>query len=235
MGLRHYHDEELETRDKWAILALFHAIELLLKERLHREHPLLIYRNLDKKIDDGNSPTVGLQEIRSRFDNLAIKLADGHARILDDLQGRRNRIEHHRFIPNDSHRPVLGKALKFITYFLEVHLGEQLEDLISAEQFDDIKELVLSYDELVCRAEASVDAALSHFHPKDHPLIGIGTCPQCGNRTVLVDSGEESFCHFCRQKVQVNLCDYCGEHLPPGDFMGSNICYSCFSDRVDRD
>ncbi len=42
MGLSHYLDERLENRDKWATLELFHAIELLCKERLYQEHPLLI-------------------------------------------------------------------------------------------------------------------------------------------------------------------------------------------------
>ena len=38
MAVGHCRDQELETADKWAILEMFHAIELLLKERLHREH-----------------------------------------------------------------------------------------------------------------------------------------------------------------------------------------------------
>ena len=37
---------------KHAIFTLFHAIELFLKEHLHRTNPILIYRNIDAKITE---------------------------------------------------------------------------------------------------------------------------------------------------------------------------------------
>jgi hypothetical protein len=35
-------------RWKYAVLNLVHAIELLIKQRLHDEHPLLIWENVDR-------------------------------------------------------------------------------------------------------------------------------------------------------------------------------------------
>ena len=44
MALTHHLDRNLPNRDKWAILELYHAIELLLKERLYQDDPALIPR-----------------------------------------------------------------------------------------------------------------------------------------------------------------------------------------------
>lgn len=234
MGLRHYLDAELETRDKWAVLEFFHAIELLLKERLHREHPLLIYRNLDKPIGD-DAQTVGLQEILGRFANVGVEIPDEYRKILVDLQRRRNRIEHHRFAPDPSHRQVLGEALKFINYFLEEHLGEDFEDHVPSELFREAKELILSYETLLRRAEAALEAARSRFDPKERSLLDTGTCPECGNTTVLVGTGDENVCYFCERPVVVSQCQECGEYFPPDDLLGAGICHGCFSYKVSRD
>src|SRR5947207_1512171 len=85
MGLTHYLDLRLENRQKWAILELFHAIELLLKERLRQAHPLLIYRDINKPVG-GDAQTVGLQETLIRFGNLHIDISKQHVNILRDLQ-----------------------------------------------------------------------------------------------------------------------------------------------------
>ena len=231
MGLRHFKDQTLNTRDKWAILEFFHAIELLLKERLHREHPLLIYRKLEQRIGD-ESITVGLEEFLGRFANIDLELPEEYVRILRDLRRRRNRIEHHQFVPCDSHRIVLGESLKFIRDFLEQHLNEDLEHLVSPADFDEVKELILSYEELVRRAQARLEAARSRLSPKDQTLIDTGTCPECGNRTVLVGNGDKDICYFCDKPVAVKMCQMCGENLPPGEFFGSDICHTCFSNRV---
>lgn len=40
---------------KHAIMTVFHAMELMLKEQLARTNPILIYKNIDTKItDDAN-------------------------------------------------------------------------------------------------------------------------------------------------------------------------------------
>jgi hypothetical protein len=234
MGLSHYLDENLETSDKWAILELFHAIELLLKERLYREHPLLIYRNMDRPLGD-DAKTVGMQEIFGRFANLGIEIPDEYQEILRDLQRRRNRIEHHRFVPDQSHRPVLGEALKFIDYFLDKHLNEDLEDHISPELFREAKELIRSYEVLIRRAHAAIEAARSRFSPKDQSTLDTGLCGDCGNRTVLVGAGDENICYFCDRAVIVRQCQECCEYLPPDHFIGAGICHHCFTWKLSRD
>ena len=234
MGLSHYLDERLENRDKWATLELFHAIELLCKERLYQEHPLLIYRNIDKVVGD-DAATVGLQDILGRFANLGVEVSSDHVKILTDLQHRRNRIEHHRFVPDASHKFVLGKALIFISYFLEEHLGEDIEDHLPPELFREAKHLLLGYQALLRKAKAAIASEKRYLHPKEQALLAVGTCPECGNATVLVGAGDGDFCYFCDRGVHVSMCSQCGEYLPEDDLSEVGICHECFSYKVSRD
>jgi hypothetical protein len=233
MGLRHYLDPRLENRDKWAILELFHAIELLLKERLYQEDPSLIYRASEKPVSD-DSRTVGLEEALERLAAIGLDVPDEYIAILRDLRRRRNRIEHHRFVPASSHRRVLGEALKFIGYFLEDELGEDLKDHLAHDLFHKAKELIVDYDVLVRRAESAMEAVRGRFDPKERCLLDTGTCPDCGNRTVLVGADDEPRCYFCDERVSVRQCQYCAEYVPEDDLVGSGICSSCFSERINR-
>ena len=235
MAVGHYRDQELETADKWAILEMFHAIELLLKERLHREHPLLIYKNIDQKIGD-DSLTVGLKETLARFVNLGVDIPAEYKRILEDLQKRRNRIEHHQFVPDKSHQHVLGEALKFISYFLEEQLDEEIESHLPWELFEEVKGLVLSYEDLVRLAEVDAESVLRRFGPKDRPLIEIAWCPECGNKTLVVGAGEdEDKCYFCDEHVEVRACSRCGSYVAPDELAGTGICENCFGSIMGND
>jgi len=234
MGVRHYLDTGLQTRDKWAILELFHAIELLLKERLWQEHPLLIYRHVDRPTT-ADAQTVGLQETLARFANLDVELPQQYVTILKDLQRRRNTIEHHRFLPDTSHRQVLGEALKFIVYFLREHLDEDVEDHLQPELFAQVRELIFEYEELLERAKASMDAACNRFDPKEQGQFETATCPQCRNPTVLIGPTGEPFCHFCNAIVTVRLCEECGGYFSPDELTWADMCRDCLAYKLDRD
>ena len=52
IGMEFFLKEDGYSSRKHAILTVFHAIELLLKERLAQTNPILIYKNIDAKITD---------------------------------------------------------------------------------------------------------------------------------------------------------------------------------------
>jgi hypothetical protein len=56
IGMEFSQRESSYSSYKHAILTVFHAIELLLKEQLHRTNPVLIYKNIDKKVRMTHSP-----------------------------------------------------------------------------------------------------------------------------------------------------------------------------------
>ncbi|OCB02972.1 hypothetical protein [Acidithiobacillus ferrivorans] len=69
IGIEHFLKEPGYSSRKHAILTLFHAIEMFLKEQLHRTNPILIYRNIDAIIT-ADSMTVGIKEALIRLENL---------------------------------------------------------------------------------------------------------------------------------------------------------------------
>jgi ribosomal protein S27E len=96
------------------------------------------------------------------------------------------------------------------------------------------KELIIDYDKLVRRAQSAMDSVKQRFDPKERSLLDTGTCPDCGNQTVLVGADDEARCHFCDKRVSVRQCQYCGEYLPEDEMVGSGICSNCFSQGESR-
>jgi hypothetical protein len=71
IGMEYFLKERNYSSRKHAILTVFHAIELLLKERLAQTNPILIYKNIDVKITD-DAQTVGIREALTRLENLGL-------------------------------------------------------------------------------------------------------------------------------------------------------------------
>jgi len=235
MGVSHLLDARLQTSDKWAILELYHTIELLLKERLHRENPLFIYKQIDQPVGD-DSITVGLRDILARFENLKISIPPEYRRMLLDLQRRRNRIEHHRFDEDHAHRTVLGEALKFINYFLATHLNDDLEKRLPAPLFHQAKELIFEYDELLRKAEESMDEVANGFPYDEQSRLEVAECPECGNETVLIGANPYKFCHYCQTEVSLVVCGECATWQSPSDLLVDyGLCRDCLDYKLKYD
>jgi len=236
MGIRNYTDRELDSSNKWAILEVFHAVELFLKERLFQEHRLLIYRHIDKPIGD-DAQTVGLQETLTRFTNIGVALPEKYVGILKDLQKHRNRIEHSHYKADPSHSHLVGQALQFIGFFVEEHLQQDLETHLTTDVFKHVKELLIEYDLLIARAEGAMSKALEKVRYREQDLIDKAHCPECGNETVLIGLEEQPYCYFCEASIYgLSRCSYCAEFLPESDFLlDTGICRSCFDYKISKD
>jgi hypothetical protein len=203
VGIKFYLNNELETAHKHAILNVFHSIELFLKEKLYRIHPLFIYKNIDKAVTE-DSLTVSLDEVLARYNNLGISLDPKQTLILKDLQSRRNRIEHHRFEPDDSHFYIIGKSLKFLYYFLPDQLDCSLEDFLDDATYKKSRELILEYEERLEEAEKEIAERTTPKTKDDlcDPTYS-AVCPACGNTTVVIGTEHGDFCFFCRENVEL--------------------------------
>src|SRR5262249_17228476 len=135
-----------DGKPKHAMLLVFHSIELLLKELLSRQNPILIFRNIDKVITD-DSQTVGLTDALVRIHNLGIILSADERATLVALQRRRNRIEHHRYESELGDRETLGRSLRFIMSFIHLHLSDKLSNYIDSSLLQEIENLILHYSE----------------------------------------------------------------------------------------
>jgi hypothetical protein len=139
-------DEDNYSSRKHAILTLFHSIELFLKEFLFRENPILIYKNIDAKITE-DSLTVGIKDILTRLDNLQHSIPADEKAIIEKIQARRNRIEHHRYDHKEEDTTVIAESLKFIMYFVEFWLEAKVDTEIGPELLARIQRIIFSYNE----------------------------------------------------------------------------------------
>jgi hypothetical protein len=146
IGMEYFLKEENYSSRKHAILMLFHSIELLLKEYLFRQNQILIYKNIDAKITE-DSLTVSIKDILTRLDNLRDPIPTSEKAIIEKIQARRNRIEHHRYDHKEEDGTVIAESLKFIMYFVEFWLEANLGTEIGPELLAKIQRIIFSYNE----------------------------------------------------------------------------------------
>jgi hypothetical protein len=218
IGIEFFQRESSYSTHKHAILTVFHAIELFLKEKLYRTNPVLIYKNIDKKVTD-DSVTVGFADAITRLQNTGIELPDDQRAIVEKIQGRRNRIEHHRYDHNEAEDAIIiAEALKFIFYFAEFVLDARLEDHIDHKLLVPMKQRVMEYNELQGLAEFRFEEWAKKRWPKwdkkvdDLPEEFEGTydCPECRQSWLVMGYHSKPFCFCCNVHVDAANCENCG-------------------------
>jgi hypothetical protein len=112
---------------KHAITNAAHAIELLLKERLRREHPAFIWQNVDK-YRSLQAQTVTAETAVSRLTTICnLTFTDSDKATLLAIRTTRNAIEHYEWHASEVEAQVIvGNALSFALGFAEEHLGIDL-------------------------------------------------------------------------------------------------------------
>lgn len=108
---------------KRVIQNLSHAVELLLKERLVREHPAFVYTKIDQYPNkDALTITTDLAVQRlERLVDLALDKDD--KKTIENSRKKRNSIEHFEFdIPTQEAEVIIGRLLSFIIRFSKEHL-----------------------------------------------------------------------------------------------------------------
>ena len=115
---------------KYAILSLTQSIELSLKEALRRNHPFLIYDNVDKP-----NKTVSLEQASKRLQRLhEFDLTENEQAALRTALEARNSIVHHE-VDQDLNdlKLVFARLLGFLNDFHGEHLNEHLQSLIRTD------------------------------------------------------------------------------------------------------
>jgi hypothetical protein len=172
---------------KQAILAVAHAVELLLKERLQREHPALIWRNVEK-YPSLDAQTVSVDEAIARLESICrVKISDDDRSAIKSSKLLRNSIQHFRFrMTEKAARKSIGKMLAFILDFSDQALGYSIrEELQRYDRFEDLMAIYEFYEEYYKRVEAEM-------RRKDK---WTDTCPKC---------------EFPSFDVRAGLCEICG-------------------------
>lgn len=217
IGIEFFLKEPGYSSRKHAILTIFHSIELFLKEHLYRTNPILIYRNIDAKITE-DSLTVGIKEILTRLENLGLGIPKVLQPAIEDIQKRRNRIEHHRYDHKEEDELIIAESLQFILFFVDDVLKMKLEADISAETLREIQRIVFKRNELNGIATHRLENWMHETWPEwnneeiDTPdeFSGTTDCPICRQTFLVMGYHDRPFCFHCNTTVDAEECENCG-------------------------
>lgn len=241
---------------KYGVLHLFSGFLLLLKERLYRHVPELIFKgnlkDAKRQVDRGKTPnTVNLDEALERLEaGPRITFTEKDIEVIRRVQTARNQFEHYKVSFN---RLALWKEvsnfLELIDNFLINELQVNIED--AAQDFElrrKIKEIGLIKDRIKRQfSEAwtqDVQKRLRKF--KRNPQRAVQTiegeyrsgdgegypytiCPDCGQDTLVVYGEFEGICSNkeCRSVNPITACLRCGTPMPGASWDDGDFCDIC--------
>ena len=170
-------DATPSNKYKQAILSTFHCSELLLKERLRRINPALIWENIDK-YPSLAARTVTVEKAISRLVAIGgVTIEDRDKETLLACRNLRNAIQHFEFeIAEKEAKVILGKVLSFVFSFSSFELNVDLD-----EDFKDD-------DTWLMLIEQFYEFAREHGPRISELMINmggpVGSCSYCGQDTV---------------------------------------------------
>jgi len=233
-GIRMYRDDSYPNAHKYAILAVYQATELFLKDALCRINPVLIYTGINKKLTE-DSHTVGFRDAAARLSNCGIGIAEESISSIKRLLTRRNRIEHLEYKPAAEDRTRMADAIKVLYDFVPQYLKDQeLADYIDDDLWLELQTFILDYENLLTEARAQVDGLIT-VPPGDF-APDVAECPRCGNATLVIGGRDgKDFCFFCRREVPIEQCCGCSGYFPVEMLEDATRCPDCLVAQWEKD
>jgi hypothetical protein len=218
-----------DGKHNFAIVHAVTAAELLLKERLARIHPALIFRNVDAPTFRGEQ-TVSLTKLPQRLNNFGVEIGAQDTKLVAKFAEWRNQIVHHMpSFDTKAAESQLPQLLDFLAAFLRSELETLLEDFLPKAMFKTAGVLLKEWERVVEQARAQAQ--------KEGNILS-DPCPACGATAVLcLRSEKRVFCHVCEAKrYHYDRCTQCGEQTVSSFsyFDEGNWCHSCLQDIGDN-
>ena len=206
----------------FAILHLIQGLELLMKHVLQREHPVLIFENIDNPKN-----TVSLSLCLERLKSIArVEIDEKEQRAITRASAQRNKIVHHEYDLNpDYYRSIFVDLFEFLHYFYAKHLNGELHDRIDAKLWRIEAELLAQFNaewvvyrgrRLPSRLPFDIVIAQRYTTIRESRKDGYryvererylgkygGSCPDCG-----VNEGE-----YHTAMCDIEACPTCGGQL----------------------
>ena len=173
--------------------------------------------------------TVGVREALTRLENLGLGIPAEEKKTIENIQRVRNRIEHHRYDHNEKEdEGVIASSLKFILYFIEFVLKQNLDKKVEGRVLRDINHRVFEYNERQGLAEFRFNEWARKEWPdwkeeeEDIPDEFPGTmrCPDCRQDWLVMGYHDKSVCFHCNTSVDADCCEDCGEVFIVGESCG---------------
>ena len=189
---------EFASRDeprswKYAVLHLWHGMELLLKARLAKEHWSLLFWNVDQadksKLFEGDFRSVDSEQAYKRLHQVCgVQLDVDDWKYLVQLRNRSNRIRHHVGEYNSMQvKSIVWKCVNIaITFGQSQHLFE--ENRVIQEQIYNINTLLQDFDDYLDERLKSISS-----YPNFSPGV---ECRGCWQEASTMDHNGIT-CHFC--------------------------------------
>lgn len=217
-GLEHLSQAPLAKRDyKFGILHLAAGIELILKERLRREHWSLLFEDVDKAnaaaMASGDFRSVVFESLVDRLAGVAkVTIAKHELQAIDDLRKRRNKVQHlHITEATEIIESIAARAVGFALDFIENELSPKEMSAEEATAFDEIKDKLKHFEAFVAKRLDYLKPILQKAEKDGATTI---ECVRCLQKALVVN-GDEPKCHFCNSTFKpIELAgDWAGEFL----------------------
>lgn len=177
-------------RLKQAVVAIAHGIELLLKERLRRVHPVLIWENVDK-FPGLSARTVTVDTALNRLVRIGgLQFLGDDTELIASLRDTRNAIEHYAWTTTKAEADrIIGQALEFALHFAKTELSYDFfgfgthkdgtfEDLLESNSH--FAKAFQDRDKKIVRATDESNVLCAYCHALAvHPTTG--ACTLCGH------------------------------------------------------
>jgi len=231
-----------ESNLKLSILLIAQSVELLLKERLRREHWSLVFKEVEKA-GNRDATTVTIGEAIKRLEKIAhVNFVPGEKDTITALSEIRNQVQHYEI--NITYEEVIAKthaAIAVITRLLKDELNEDIREYISADDLDRFWLVGEALKHLQEIARQNIEKLREELAPRDaSDLINwqfdVIECPRCWEEFYVFSPEENiSQCQLCKFEGGFVECSRCGFQAPSGswDFHSENeeyaLCENCWA------
>jgi hypothetical protein len=232
-GIKAAHSEDTKQL-KYAILHISDGVELVLKERLVREHWTLLFADPNKanieNFVNGDFKSIEFNDCIERLQNVLKIDIRKHTATLDKLRRIRNKLQHFAFTgTKDEIISILVQTWNFIFDFL----NDELPDIQKSQagMIAEIKELMLEDENFIAHRMSIIQTKID---AKKNENIAVLECPRCSQMSFVVPGGDGApYCLFCKYKTVTSeeaVIEWAKDILGPSnprDWLASPSVHDC--------
>lgn len=192
-------DNVSDVKWKYSVLNIFSGIELILKEKLKREHWSLIFQDVSsanqRKLIEGDFISVAHSDVIKRLKEICnISIND---KPIDTLRKLRNKFEHFEIaITIEECKSVIALALKEVIEFIDNHIASVANEN-QLKKINHIKNMTFEFDSFITNQLKGFENAIKGI--LDNNSGKVVHCLNCNNESLVIfrDSKKENRCFVC--------------------------------------
>ena len=181
---------------KYSVLHLADGVELILKEKLRREHWSLLFADVNKAAQEGfktgDFKSVDFEECVKRLENILALDLKAHIELLRILRRIRNKLQHFEYEGSrEQVISILVRTWSFILDFLHTHLPDVVKDQDTT--IEKIKQLMVANEQFLEERLAEIQPKIDAMEDAEAVL----KCPFCLQEALYISGVKDPNCVFC--------------------------------------